>query len=150
MSIFRFHRKDFQVKKIIGLALILLFNGCAKNTSLKSQMLLNAQRLNVLEQPIIYPTQQPAEVTSVISVLQPGQETGWHKHMVPLHSYVMEGTCTLEFETDGEVQTRTFSKGDTWVGAADIWHNASNRTDQPAVVFVVFMGAEGLENIVFR
>jgi len=112
--------------------------------------LLEAQRLNVLEQPIIYPTQQPAEVTSAIRVLQPGEETGWHKHMVPLHAYVMEGTSTMEFEADGGMHTRTFSKGDAWVGAADVWHNASNRTDQPTVVFVVFMGAEGLENTINR
>ena len=86
--------------KIIALALIVLFCGCAKNPSLTNQKLLEAQRLNVLGQPIIYPTQQPAEVTSAIRVLQPGEETGWHKHMVPLHAYVMEGTSTIEFETD--------------------------------------------------
>ena len=113
--------------------------------------MLEAQRINVLEQPIIYPTQQPAEVTSVIRVLQLGEETGWHKHMVPLHAYLMEGTSTIEFEVDGGItDTHTFSKGEAWVGAADVWHNASNKTDQTAVVFVVFMGAEGLENIVNR
>ena len=135
------------MKNIIALALIVLFCGCAKNPSLTNQKLLEAQRLNVLGQPIIYPTQQPAEVTSAIRVLLPGEETGWHNHMVPLHAYVMEGTATIEFETDG---ARTFSKGDAWVGAADVWHNASNRTDQPAVVFVVVMGAEGLENTIMR
>ena len=36
------------------------------------------------------------------------------------------------------------------MGAADVWHNASNKTDQPSVVFVVFMGAEGLESIINR
>ena len=41
-------------------------------------------------------------------------------------------------------------KGDAWVGAADVWHNASNRTDQPVAVFVVFMGANGLENTIRR
>ena len=56
----------------------------------------------------------------------------------------------MEFETNGGTQTRTFSKGDAWVGAPDVLHNASNRTDQPAVVFVVFMGAEGLENTIRR
>jgi len=74
------------MKKIIVLTLIVLFYGCAKNPSLTTQKLLKAQQLNVLEQPIIYPTQQPAEVTSAIRVLQPDEETGWHKHMVPLHS----------------------------------------------------------------
>ena len=78
------------MKKIIALALIVLSYGCAKDPSLTTHKLLEAQRLNVLEQPIIYPTQQPAEVTSAIRVLQPGEETGWHKHMVPLHAYVME------------------------------------------------------------
>ena len=138
------------MKKIIVLTLIVSFYGCAKTSTLTTQKLLEAQRLNVLEQPIIYPTQQPAEVTSVIRVLQPGEETGWHKHMVPLHAYVMEGTSTIEFEADGGMHTRTFSKGEAWVGAADVWHNASNRTDQPTVVFVVFMGAEGLENTINR
>ena len=135
------------MKKLTTFALIGLLCGCAKNPSLINQKLLQAQRLNVLEQQIIYPTQQPAEVTSVINVLQPGEETGWHKHMVPLHAYVMEGTATIEFETDG---ARTFSKGDAWVGAADVWHNASNKTDQPVAVFVVFMGANGLENTIRR
>ena len=86
------------MKKLTTFALIGLLCGCAKNPSLINQKLLQAQRLNVLEQQIIYPTQQPAEVTSVINVLQPGEETGWHKHMVPLHAYVMEGTTTMELE----------------------------------------------------
>ena len=70
--------------------------------------------------------------------------------MVPLHAYVMEGTSTMEFETNGGTQTRTFSKGDAYVGAANVWHNASNRTDKPIAVFVVFMGAKGLENTIRR
>ena len=138
------------MKKLTTFALIGLLCGCAENPSLINQKLLQAQRLNVLEQQIISPTQQPAEVTSVINVLQPGEETGWHKHMVPLHAYVMEGTTTMELEINGGTQTRTFSKGDAWVGAADVWHNASNKTDQPVAVFVVFMGANGLENTIRR
>ena len=138
------------MKKIIVLALIVLFYGCAKNPSLTNQKLLDAHRLNVLEQPIIYPAQPPAEVTSAIRVRQPGEETGWHKHMVPLHAYLMEGTSTIDFEVGGGIDTHTFSKGEAWVGAADVWHNASNKTDQPAVIFVVFMGAEGLESIINR
>ena len=74
------------MKKLTTFALIGLLCGCAKNPSFTNQKLLEAHRLNVLEQPIIYPTQQQAEVTSAIRVLQPGEETGWHKHMVPLHA----------------------------------------------------------------
>ncbi len=87
------------MKKIIVLTLIVSFYGCAKTSTLTTQKLLEAQRLNVLEQPIIYPTQQP------------GEETGWHKHMVPLHAYLMEGTSTIDFEVGSGIDTHTFSKG---------------------------------------
>ena len=64
---------------------------------------------------------------------------------------ILEGTSTIEFEVDGNItDTYTFSQREAWVGAADVWHNASNKTDQPSVVFVVFMGAEGLENTINR
>ena len=63
---------------------------------------------------------------------------------------LMEGTSTIEFEVDGGINTHTFSKGEAWVGAADVWHNASNKTDQPAVIFEVFMGVDGLENNINR
>ena len=75
-----------------------------------TQKLLEAQRLNVLEQPIIYLTQKPAEVTSAFSVLHPGEETGWHKHMVPTHAYLMEGTSTIEFEVDGDITDTLLSQ----------------------------------------
>ena len=138
------------MKNIVVFALIGLIWECAKNVPFINQKLQEARSLNVLEQPIIYPTQQPAEVSSVISVLQPGEETGWHKHMAPLHAYVLEGTSTMEFETNDGTQTRNFSKGDAYVGAANVWLHASNRTDQLVAVFVVFMGAKGLENTIRR
>ena len=138
------------MKKIIVLILIISFYGCAKTSTLTTKKLFNAEQLNALDQPIIYPTQQPAQVSSVVRVLKPGEETGWHKHMVPLHAYVMEGTLSIDFEIDGLIQTETFSKGEAWIGAVDVWHNAFNRTDQPAAMMVVVMGADGLKNTINR
>ena len=119
------------------------------DAELKTKLLLSSQRFNILERPIVYPTQQPAEVSSVIRVLQPAEETGWHKHMVPLHVYILQGEMNVEYETSPN-EIHTVSKGDAFVGVTDVWHNTTNTSNKPAVVFVVFMGAEGLENTINR
>ena len=49
-------------------------DGNIDNAELKTKLLLSSQRFNILERPIVYPTQQPAEVSSVIRVLQPAEE----------------------------------------------------------------------------
>ena len=117
------------------------------NAELKTKLLLSSQQFNILERPIVYPTQQPAEVSSVIRVLQPAEETGWHKHMVPLHVYILQGEMNVEYDNS---VIHTVSKGDAFVGVTDVWHNTTNTSNKPAVVFVVFMGAEGLENTINR
>ena len=117
------------------------------DAELKTKLLLSSQRFNILERPIVYPTQQPAEVSSVIRVLQPAEETGWHKHMVPLHVYILQGEMNVEYDNS---VVHTVSKGDAFVGVTDVWHNTTNTSNKPAVVFVVFMGAEGLENTINR
>ena len=61
------------MKKIIVLILIISFYGCAKTSTLTTKKLFNAEQLNALDQPIIYPTQQPAQVSSVVRVLKPGE-----------------------------------------------------------------------------
>ncbi len=122
-------------------------DGNIDNAELKTKLLLSSQRFNILERPIVYPTQQPAEVSSVIRVLQPAEETGWHKHMVPLHAYILQGEMNVEYDTS---VIHTVSKGDAFVGVTDVWHNTTNTSNKPAVVLVVFMGAEGLENTINR
>ena len=99
------------MQKLINFALIGVLCGCAKNPSLINQKSIEAHSLNVLELAIIYPTQQTAEVTSVISVLQPCEETGWHKHMVPLHAYLMAGTSTIDFEVGGGIVFQQEKRG---------------------------------------
>ena len=72
-----------------------------------------------------------------------------HKHMVPLHSYILQGELSIEYETSPSI-TQTISKGDAFLGVTDVWHNAKNTSDKPTEAFVVFMGAEGLENTINR
>jgi|TARA_B110000263_G_C15013437_1_gene376149 quercetin dioxygenase-like cupin family protein len=142
--------KELDMKKrlgIVGLFGLTIILSCYGNADLKTKMLLTSERLDIIGRPIVYPTQQPAEISSAIRVLQPGEETGWHKHMVPAHSYILQGELNIEYETNPSI-TQTVSKGEAFLGVTDVWHNAKNTSDKPTEAFVVFMGAEGLENTI--
>lgn len=109
--------------------------------------ILDQQELDVLDQPVAYPKKQPAQVSSVLVTLEPGQETGWHRHRVPLFAYVMEGTLTVEYDAGVE---KVFPPGTAYMEAEDVWHNGSNRGDDTVKVLTVYMGAEGKKNVVER
>jgi quercetin dioxygenase-like cupin family protein len=111
------------------------------------ESLLDAQRLTVLDQPITYPRKSPAQVTSSIAQLEPGQETGWHKYKVPVYAYVLEGTLTVEYDA-GVV--KEYPAGTALMQAQDIWQNGTNKADVPVRVLTVFMGAKGAKNSVER
>jgi quercetin dioxygenase-like cupin family protein len=49
----------------------------------------------VTDEPIVYPTGAPAKITAVEITLEPGQQTGWHQHPVPLFGYILEGELTV-------------------------------------------------------
>ncbi len=52
--------------------------------------------------PLSYPTDAPAEITAVLVEMQPGAETGWHKHPFPCVGYILEGELHVTFK-DGRV-----------------------------------------------
>lgn len=96
-------------------------------------------------QPINYLRTNLAEVTSVLVEIQPGGESGRHKHPAPPQIYVLEGTVTIEFD-DG--QRKSFSSGQAFVEVANTWHNAKNLGKQPVKMLVVFFGEKGQENLI--
>ena len=110
-------------------------------------MLLDAQAVDTLEQPVAYPRKGPAQVSSVLLTLEPGQETGWHRHRVPLYVYVLEGTVTVEYDA-GVV--KEYPAGTAFMEAEDVWHNGTNAGDDTARILTVYMGAEGAKNTVER
>ena len=112
-----------------------------------SQVLLDAQRLTVLDQPLRYPKKGAAQVSSSIVTLEPGQETGWHRHAAPMYAYVLEGTITVEY--DGGV-VKDYPAGTALLEAVGTWHNGTNKGTSPARVLVVNMGAKGVKNTVKR
>ncbi|MEI6361419.1 MAG: cupin domain-containing protein [Actinomycetes bacterium] len=112
-----------------------------------TQSLLTKQQLTVLDQPITYPAKKPAQVSSEIISLEPGQETGWQKHKAPMFAYVLEGTLTVEYDA-GVV--KEFPAGTALMDAQNVWHNGTNKGDSPVRVLVVNMGAKGVKNTIER
>jgi quercetin dioxygenase-like cupin family protein len=111
------------------------------------EVLLEAQELTTLDQPIAYPKKKPAQVTSYLTTLEPGQETGWHRHRVPLFVYVLEGSVSVEYDA-GVV--KDYPTGSAYMEAEDVWHNGTNKGEDPARILTVYMGAEGAKNTVER
>lgn len=94
----------------------------------------------VAGEAIRYPTGAPARVTAVEITLQPGQQTGWHTHPVPLFGYVLEGELTVDYGAKGK---RTFRRGDALVEAMNEAHNGRNTGKGPMRILAVFMGDQG-------
>lgn len=111
------------------------------------EVLLDAQELTTLDQPIAYPKKGAAEVTSYLLTLEPGQETGWHKHRVPLYVHVLEGTVTVEYDA-GVV--KEYPAGTTYMEAQGVWHNGTNKGDDTVRILTVYFGAKGAKNTVER
>jgi len=117
----------------------------SEQPSVPAEPLLDKQETTVLDQPLAYPTQQPAQVTSAIITLLPGQETGPHRHEVPLYAYVLAGTVTVEY--DGGV-AKTYPEGTAFMEAIGTQHNGRNLGTTTVRILVTFMGAEGANNTV--
>lgn len=108
------------------------------------QKLLSSDK-TVIGQTIKYPGPPPAEITSVIVTLRPGESTGWHEHQVPSYGYILEGEVTIDYRSKG---TRTYKAGDAFLEVIDWRHNARCTSDVPVRILAVFMGAQGRKNVV--
>jgi quercetin dioxygenase-like cupin family protein len=95
----------------------------------------------VLGQAIVYPAEGPAKVDAAIVSMQPGEETGWHQHDVPMFGYVLEGEVTVDYGAKG---TRVYRRGDAIVEAIEVPHNGRNTGSGEARILSVFMGANGV------
>jgi quercetin dioxygenase-like cupin family protein len=96
----------------------------------------------VTGEPIRYPSGAPAQITVVEITLEPGQQTGWHTHPVPLLGYILEGELTVDYGTKGQ---RTYRKGDGFAEAMNEAHNGRNMSQSPVKILAVFIGIEGVQ-----
>lgn len=142
-----------------GVAALVLLAGCgggsdaasadssASPGAVGSEVLLNKQQVTILDQPIVYPKKKAAQVSSSIVLLEPGQETGWHKDGVPMYAYVLEGTLTVEYDAG---VTKEYPAGTALMEAQGVFHNGTNKGDSQVRVLAVYMGAKGVKNSVER
>jgi quercetin dioxygenase-like cupin family protein len=110
-----------------------------------TQQLLINQQLSVLDQQIAYPKKGAAQVSSAITTLEPGQETGWQQHRIPVFVHVMTGTYTVEYEAG---VTKEFPAGSTFMQAVKTNYNGINKSEESVQLLTVFMGAKGKRIVV--
>lgn len=110
-------------------------------------VLLNKATKTILDQPVAYPTATPAQVSSVIVRLQPGESTGFHRHDAPLYVYVLSGEVTVHY--DGDIVKR-YPAGSSFLEALGTYHDGRNEGTEPVEILTVSIGAEGVENTVKR
>ncbi len=99
----------------------------------------------VAGETIVYPVDQPAAVTAAIVTLQPGQETGWHVHGVPVFGYILEGELTVDY---GELGPRVYREGEGFLEAISFRHNGRNDSEVPVRILAIFIGGEATPNTV--
>lgn len=109
------------------------------------EVLLSKAMATTLGQPLVYPESTPAQLSSSILTLAPGQQTGWHLHDAPLYFYVMSGSVEVSYE--GGI-TKTYDAGTAVIEAIETPHNGRNPGATDTVVLVVNIGAEGVPNTV--
>lgn len=114
-------------------------------TVVGTQQLMIDQQITVLDQVLAYPKKGAAQVSSAISTLEPGQETGWQLHRIPVFVYVMSGTYTVEYEAG---VTKEFPAGSSLMQATKTNYNGINKSEDTVQLLTVYMGAEGKRNVV--
>jgi quercetin dioxygenase-like cupin family protein len=144
-------RSSLAAALLVGLLLSLQTSAADTVRQTQSTALYPAVR-NILStgttvtgEPIRYPSGAPALITAVEITLQPGQQTGWHTHPVPLLGYILEGELTVDYGPQGE---RVYRQGDALAEAMNQAHNGRKTGQNPVRILAVFMGMEGLKETV--
>lgn len=95
----------------------------------------------VIGQKISYPNFANAEVTMCKVSIPVGQQTGWHKHEIPVFAYVMQGTLTVELEDGSKM---TYAKNATISEVFNTFHNGVNNGTEEVVLIAVYLGGKGV------
>jgi quercetin dioxygenase-like cupin family protein len=97
----------------------------------------------VMGETLHYPTNAPAHVTAAIATFAPGMRTVLHRHGAPL--FILDGEITVDYGGRG---THTYHQGEALMEATDVPHFGTNSGAQPARLLILYMGAEGVANVI--
>lgn len=106
---------------------------------LKIEKLLMTESTS-LGQKIQYPTSGQAEVTVQRITFPPGASTGWHKHTIPVFSYIIQGELTVETE---DHKILLFKENSSFSESLNTYHNGTNRGSKDLIVIAMYMSAVG-------
>ncbi|CAH2030938.1 cupin domain-containing protein [Trichlorobacter ammonificans] len=94
---------------------------------------------------IAYPVTEKPEVTALLVELPPGSETGWHKHPVPVHAYLLGGSLKVELAGGRTVQ---YKAGEVIIEVVNTLHNGRTVGIEPARLIVFYLGVQGTPAVV--
>ncbi|NGZ04908.1 MAG: cupin domain-containing protein [Magnetococcales bacterium] len=120
--------------------------GHADTAYQKVQPLLSTTH-TVLNEPLQHGDGSPLQINSAIITIQPGEETAWHKHGMPMYAYILSGSVTVNYGEQGE---RTFAAGSAMVEAMDHWHRGTNRGLEPVRILVVYFGNPSSKQVILQ
>jgi len=112
-----------------------------------NERVLDNQELTALDQRITYPKKKPARISSETIVLEPGEQTGWRSHRIPVYVHVLSGTYTIDY---GEGALVEYPAGSAFMQATKTDYNGSTVTEEPVSVLHVYMGAKGIRDVIER
>lgn len=95
-----------------------------------------------LGQKIIYPDFSDDEVTLCKVTIPPGKSTGWHKHIIPVFAYVVEGTLTVE---DEKGDAHEYPENSAISEMRDIYHNGLNKGKDNVVLVAIYLGGKDVQ-----
>ena len=95
--------------------------------------------VNSMGQKISYPQVNNAQVTMKKITFPPGETTGWHKHDIPVFSYIIKGTLTVETE-DGKVMQ--YKENTCFSESYNIYHQGTNKESTDLVVIAIYLGGD--------
>lgn len=106
---------------------------------------VSSDATSIAGEPLAYPSTPEPVISSYILPIAPGAVTEWMIHPVPPFIFVLEGTLSVEFASDGRV--KTFQSGEAFLQARSQWHRGRNDTDRPMRFLVVYVGAKNVPTI---
>ena len=97
---------------------------------------IEAPSQTVLGQPYRFPTGTPLIETFKITI-EPGMQTGPHKHAIPLLAYVLTATLGVDNGSRGK---RSFEAGQMYLEAIDWCHVGYAVGDRPVEILAIYLG----------
>ncbi len=147
------------------LAIIVSIN-CTNNSSpenahkhfqFESGNLMSDISEDLLGNSLIYPDGDPSLTTS-IAVWESGFVSSWHYHPFTGSATILQGELTVDFDTttsiydsDSENNSsfkKTFKAGESIMAIQNVWHQASNQSDEVLIFMVSWIGEKGKPTVI--